>query len=264
MKKTIQMLVILLLNISILYSAEPTNIDNEKLIRYAMQERYLMQKIVKDYMYKSNGIAVTKAHNDMLEAFKEFDKKQMILNGFINDVKIKNLLLFIHSNREDIANTMKKPYSTDNAQEIIDMAEVISEGEQSIISRLTKKLKSKHFLPENQRYLTMQVAKYYIVYASGIKDKNTISAMNSVVNKLGKLIEEMKNDQDNTPKMNQIMDKIDRDWKIISKFYLDIKEGDLPLIVYDTTSKLDEQFYRYNQEHLMEKNKLLAKIEELK
>jgi len=264
MKKPIKIVIAgLIFGISGLQATEPASAGNDaslmKLIQFAMQERYLIQRATKDYIYAGNNIGTTRAQNDMADALKKFDTKLKVLDSSINDPKIKNLLLFIQSIREDIADTIKEPYSLDNAREVIDLAEAISEGEHSIASKLIKKHKGEHPISKGQRYLVMQVAKYYIAYTSGIKDKNTVKAMNSAVDRLGKLIDEMKKNQKNTPKMNQIVAKIDKDWKIVRKFYLDIEEGDLPFIVYDTTAKMDKKFYQYFQEYFKSKKSNRAK-----
>jgi hypothetical protein len=48
----------------------------------------------------------------------------------------------------------------------------------------------------------------------------------------------------NTPEINAQLKKIDRLWKVVYKFYLDIEMGGLPLIVFNTTdditNKMDE------------------------
>ena len=74
--------------------------------------------------------------------------------------------------------------------------------------------------------------------------------MNKAVKRLGELIDEMKAYHGNTPKMNQIMSKVEKDWKVVHKFYQDIEDGDLPFIVYDTTRKMDKLFFKYFQLYL--------------
>jgi len=221
-----------------------------KLIKFAMQERVLIQKATKGYLYAGNDIATTKAQKEMKGALKKFDAKLKTLNSSINDAKMKNLFIFIQSNREEIGDLLKEAYSLENAQEIIDLAEAITEGELSIAKKLIKKLKGEPPVFKGQRYFLVQVAKYYIAYTSGIKDKNTVKSMNKAVKRLGELIEEMKAYHGNTPEMNQNMAKVEKDWKIVHKFYMDIEDGDLPLIVYDTTSKMDKLFFKYFQGYL--------------
>jgi len=226
---------------------ENSDVSLLKLIKTAMSSAVMIQNVTKAYLYAGNEVAITKAERELQSALKSFDSKYKKLNESINDPKMKNLLLFIESNREEIGDLLKEPYNLDNAQEIIDLAEAISEGEFSIANKIKAELKGKVPAFQGQRYLVAQVAKYYMAYKAGIQDKNTIKKMNNSVMQLQKIIEELKVYPKNTPEMNRLMNRVDKDWKIVHQFYLDIKDGDLPLIVYDTTHKLDRKFLKYAQ-----------------
>jgi len=218
-----------------------------KLIKTSMSSAVMIQRTTKAYLYAGNGVAVTRAEREQQSSLQAFDKRLKKLNESINDPKMKNLLLFIESNREEIGDLLKEPYSLENAQEIIDLAEAISEGEFSIANKVKKQLKGKVAAFKGQRYLANQVAKYYMAYKAGIKDKNTVKNMNMAVSTLQSYIEDLKAYPKNTPEMNRIMNRLDKDWKIVRQFYLDIEDGDLPLIVYNTTQKLDKNFLKYAQ-----------------
>ena len=230
-----------------LQAAAPKAADVEtmKLIGTAMSSRTMVQIVAKDYLYTGNDVATSKAEKEMQEALKKFNAKLEILNRSLNDPKSKNLLLFIESNMEEITDLLKEPYSLDNAQEIIDLAEAISEGGLSIATRIRKKLKGDMEAYKGQRYYTEQVAKYYMAYRAGIKDKNTVKNMNKTVKILDGLIREMQANPANTPEMNRIMNRIGKHWKIVQQFYLNIKDGDLPLIVYSTARKMEKNFLKY-------------------
>ena len=216
-----------------------------KLIKTAMQSRVMIQWVAKAYLYAGNDIATTKAQKELKVALKKFDARLVILNDSLNDPKVKNLLLFIQSNSEDLKELLEEPYSLENAQEIIDLAEAISEGDLSIANKLKKRLKGKVPVFKGQRYYVAQVAKYYMAYTAGIKDKNTVKQMDKTVKELNRLIKIMKDYPQNTPKMNRLMNKIDKKWKIVHQFYINIEDSDLPLIVYETTKKLDKKFLAY-------------------
>jgi len=84
-----------------------------------------------------------------------------------------------------------------------------------------------------------------MAYQSGIRDANTVRQMNKTVKKFGEALKEMKNRPGNSEQMNRILNKIDRLWGVVKRFYLDIEEGGLPLIVYQTTGKLEENLGNY-------------------
>ena len=233
--------------------ASGSNVETLKLIRTAMVSRVFIQHVAKDYLYAGNNVAVTKARKDMAIALKKFDAKQKKLTDSINDPKIENLMAFIEMNVEEIKDTIKKPYSLDNAAVVIDLAEAISEGEFKIAKFLRKKYNVKAALFKGARYQITEIAKYYIAYQSGLKDDVTVRQMNNSVEIFKSMLQGYKTNKNNNAKMNQIVNRMDKLWKIVHQFYLDIKEGGLPLIVYQTSDKIDQQIHAYIQEALKTK-----------
>jgi hypothetical protein len=228
--------------------ADAAEAETLKLSKTARSSRVKIQTVAKDYLYIGNGVAVTKARKEMDAALKAFDAKQKKLSVALNDPKIKNLMTFIEMNVEELRDTLKEPYSLDNAAVVIDLAEAISEGEQKISDGILKKAKVKVPKFMGQRYNVAQIAKYYIAYQSGLKDDVTVRQMKQTVEKLKKALKEMAANKDNNPKMNKILNRMDKQWKIVHQFYLDIEEGGLPLIVYQTSNRLAKGFLDYFNE----------------
>ncbi len=226
-------------------SANQNDSEVLRLIKTAMSSRVLVQSIVKDYLYAGNDVATTRAKREMGKSLKAFDERQKKLDEAFTDPKIKNLMRFIRMNVEDMKETLKEPYSMENAEILIDLGEAISEGEKKIAGQLRKKLSGKYPVAKGQRYYMTQIAKYYMAYESGIKDENTIRQMEGTVKKIDSLINEMKAYGGNTVKMNQTLNNIEKLWKVVKQFYLDIEEGGLPIIVYQTTEKLNKKFLEY-------------------
>ncbi len=252
MKKMIKSVLVVVVAMTMSLSAvetENVNVKTDvsmlKMFKVAMSSRVMIQQVAKAYLYVGNDIATTKAEKELTKSLKQFDAKLKKLNDSINDPKTKNLLLFIESNREDIGDLLKEPYSLENAQEIIDLAEAISEGSFSIAKTFEKKKGGTKLGFKGQRYHVIQIAKYYIAYKSGIKDKNTVKHMKQSVNAFQKGLELMKAYPENTPDMNRLVNKIEKGWKIVHQFYLDIEDGDLPLIVYDTSKKIEKKMQKY-------------------
>jgi hypothetical protein len=225
--------------------AETLQSDMMKQIKLPLSSRVMIQKVAKDYLYIGNEVAVTQARKEMSASFKTFDAKQKKLADSLNDPKIKNLMMFIQMNVDEIRDTIKQPYSLDNAAVVVDLAEAISEGELKIADILKKKLTGKTPTFMGQRYDITQIAKYYIAYQGGLKDDVTVRQMNQSVTRLQRVSKEMAAYPENTPEMNRIMNRIEKQWRIVHQFYLDIEEGGLPLIVYQTTSSIEKQLHRY-------------------
>jgi hypothetical protein len=163
----------------------------------------------------------------------------------INDEDIKNLLAFVEMGAEDFSITANEPFSIDNAQLIIDLSESMLEGSQYVVDSLKNTIDVKKSdivaIAGKQRMLAQRIAKYYIAYQAGIKDQNTIVQMNAAVDMFKKAHEKLMANQNNTPEINKQLNSINRLWKIVYKFYLNIEKGGLPLIVFNTTDNITKK-----------------------
>ena len=86
--------------------------------------------------------------------------------------------------------------------------------------------------------LSQRIAKYYIAYQAGIKDKNTVDQMKAAVREFSEIHKTLKENRDNTATINQDLAKVDKLWKVVYKFYLNIEKGGLPFIVFTTTDDI--------------------------
>jgi len=219
--------------------------DIVKLIDIAGRQRMLSQRISKDYMYAGNKVAVSKANKQLKKSLEEFKAAHDKLNNSINDEEIKNLLEFVQMSSEDFDAMSKEKFSSDNAQLILDLSESMLEGSQYVVVSLRDALSitASKIVDDSgrQRMLSQRIAKYYIAYQSGIKDKNTVEQMNAAVTLFSKSHQALMLNKKNTPEINRKLNDIDRLWKIVHKFYLNIEKGGLPLIVFNTTDKITKK-----------------------
>jgi len=233
--------------------ASVKNTDNSddaallKMIRKAMQSSLLVQIVAKDYLYAGNGVAVTKSKREIAKAQKMFQENMKALSKVLTDPKSKNLMTFIQMNVEELKDLVEQPYSLENAQEVIDLAEAIAEGERKLAEVFRKRLSKDYPVAKGQRYAVTQIAKYYMAYQAGIKDAHTVKQMKDTVAKVDKFIQEYKSYPNNTVEMSQTVSEMENLWNIVKQFYTDIEEGGLPIIVYQTTNKLDKAMRKYAQ-----------------
>jgi hypothetical protein len=218
-----------------------------KVLYAALRSRVFVQVMVKDYLYIGNNVAASKASSELKRARTKLEAQRKILKRSLSDKKMKNLLAFLDMNIDEIEEAIRQPYSLDRASEVIDLGEAVAEGNKKIADLLRKSLSKDYPTGKGQRYMLNQIAKYYIAWQAGIRDDVTVRQMNKVVARFDKVLEEMKNYPKNTIAANQVLNDIDRLWGIVKQFYIDIHEGGLPLIVYQTTRKLDALTLQYSR-----------------
>ncbi len=225
--------------------------DTVKLINLAGKQRMLSQRIAKDYLYAGKKVAPAKANRQLKESLGELLIAHQKLEKSINDPEIANLLAFVQMSSEDFEATSKEPFSLDNAQLVMDLSESMLEGSQYVVDSLKETVKIKESeiveVAGKQRMLSQRIAKYYIAYQTGIKDKNTVDQMKSAVKIFSESHAALMENSVNTPEINRKLNEIDRLWKIVYKFYLNIEKGGLPLIVFNTTDNITKKMHKITE-----------------
>lgn len=220
-------------------------IDTAKMVNIAGTQQLLSQKIAKEYLYVGKKINASRAERDLKKSIVLLKQQHKLLLTSINDEEIINLLDFVKMGTEDLEDTILQSFSIDNAQLIIDLSESMLEGSEYVLNSLKLKAYAKEVkiieIASKQRMLAQRIAKYYIAYQSGIRDKNTVQQMKKAVSNFSKLQKGLLKIDINTPQINKKLNKIDRLWKIVYKFYLNIEKGGLPLIVFNTTNEISKE-----------------------
>ncbi len=216
--------------------------DAIRLINIAGRQRMLSQRIAKDYLYIGRKVAVDKAQKQLKASLKEFREGQSKLKEMINDPEIQNLLAFVDMSLGELEGIVKTEFTLDNAQLVLDLSESMLEGSQYVVDSLKKlaDVKDSEIVAKSgkQRMLAQRIAKYYIAYQAGIKDKNTVDQMKAAVKEFSENHSTLMKNKDNTATINEKLAKVDRLWKIVYKFYLNIEKGGLPFIVFTTTDDI--------------------------
>jgi len=142
-----------------------------------VRQRMLSQRMPKNNLYIGKNIATDRATKQLKESLREFRKNQGELFEMIDDPEIKNLLSFVSMSLDELENVIKRPFSLDNAQLVLDLSESILEGSQYVVNSIKSLINndgSKIIVKSGkQRMLSQRIAKYYIV-TSWIKDKNML------------------------------------------------------------------------------------------
>jgi len=219
--------------------------ETVKLLSTASTQKMLSQRLAKDYLYLGNKVASNKAKKQFEKSMILLDDTQKALVDSINDEEIKNLLSFVKMSSDEFKEVANEAYSLDNAQLILDLSESMLEGSEYVVNTLKETMEINEsnsvVIASRQSVLAQRIAKYYIAYQSGIKDKNTIIQMKDAVKLFSDAQKKLMANETNTPELNRKLNDINRLWKIVYKFYLNIEKGGLPLIVFNTTDKITKK-----------------------
>ncbi|MEA3455569.1 MAG: type IV pili methyl-accepting chemotaxis transducer N-terminal domain-containing protein [Campylobacterota bacterium] len=229
-------------------AAVETNSANTELLNLAGKQRMLSQRIAKNYFYKGMGVNTTKSKKQLDESLAQFNQTLKKLDGEVQNKKIKKMIMFINLSNDDFMSMSSEDYSLENGALVLDLSESMLEGSQYIVKALKENSKQHSSelvdLAGKQRMLSQRIAKYYISYQAGIKDKNSIVQMNEAVKKFTEAQKKLMNNKTNSAEINAALQKVDKLWKVVYDFYLDIEEGGLPVIVYNTTDDIMKEMNR--------------------
>lgn len=216
--------------------------SNLELLNTAGQQRMLSQRIAKNYFYIGKGVSVSKAKKQLKASLRAFENNLNRIKNAVKDEEVQNMIAFIEMSKEDFYTITSEKYNLDNGALALDLSESMLEGSQFVVDAIKDMSKAQASsmvaLAGKQRMLSQRIAKYYISYQSGIKDKNSIDQMNQAVKEFSQTHKTLMANKANTAEINKELQKIDRLWKIVYKFYLNIEKGGLPVIVYNTTDEI--------------------------
>ena len=223
--------------------------EAENIVDIAGRERMLSQRIAKDYIYIGNKVALGSAKIELKSGLDEFGKNLNKIKVSVNDSEVKNMIDFVDMSFGDFKSAIKEPFNLDNAQIVLDLSESLLEGSQYIVDGLTKNssktaksAKDKLIAKSGkQRMLSQRIAKYYMAYQSGIKDKNTVMQMKNAVKEFDDNLKFLMANHTNTPEINSKLNEVKRLWKIVHNFYLGIEKGGLPFIVFKSTNDITKE-----------------------
>lgn len=242
-KRTLGMvLVVVFLLLPGMTLANPAKTDMGDLINKAGMQRMLSQRIAKAYFFLAGNIRPDKARQQLRESINLFERNHEQLKRMISSKQIKDVLMFEEFAFSEFKEVVNKPYNKENGSLVLDLSETLLETSHDVVLKLESGSKQKKDkivnLAGRQRMLSQRIAKYYIAYRLGFKDDNSVFQLKKAVREFEMALKVLNSQKRNTPKISELLNKVQNYWNLVKGFFLDIEKGGLPVTVFAATDKI--------------------------
>lgn len=228
-------------------------VNNQELLilKSAENIKHLSQQITKAYFYKHQGIRIANARKDLEQGMAVLSADIKILGTGAIDEEERNVLLFITYTRDELYETLSKPYNEENGALMLDFSESLLEGAELMASKHIRKDNVEEgmlVISKRMEFLLERINKYYIAHKAGFKDHNNVVQLQNAIKEFE--IDLAKVNGHHYPvSLQPSVEKINKFWPIAKRFYVGIEKGALPVIVMASTDNLAKQLNKLIDYH---------------
>jgi len=219
--------------------------DKLKLLEYTKELQIQSQIIVKDYFYLAQEIPFLskKVTIELEDSGEKIEHILNILSLSLKNREIQNLLSYLNENNKELNQLLKKPYSPENAEEILDISASFDEAAQQISVDLSKGIQIQNknkliFLVLQQKLILQQMSKFYIAYQAGFNDTVILEKLSVALTHFKMGLKTLASQKSFNLKEKKIIKKLTYYWMISKKYYKAMKKGELSIMIFISTTHM--------------------------
>jgi len=215
-----------------------------KVFNIMMRDRIQTQIMIKEYLYHKMKVATHRTASEIKRNQKMIHRDMLFLTATLKDPGLSNLMHIIEANFGRICDLMKQPMSPQNLSVILYYGDMIaaSLGQSAkAIYAIDARRRFQHAV----RYHINQLAMQYVLQSENLKNNYATTKMDEAIASLEEEIETLEKNPSRSASARREAARIRHLWNAIRQLCDSSEAGDLPLIVYQTTRKLDETFVKY-------------------
>jgi hypothetical protein len=219
----------------------------EKIFTVLMRVRINTQAWIKDYAYIANQTALSRATSQAHTAHEGIKRDMLFLSSAFKDPSPAGLIRIIDAKIKQIDALMHKPYSSQNLAIIFNNGKLASDGLVHIAQAIHKTQERQNlYRLDRMRMLLNAIAQAYLfVRERDKKLTQSLQELNSLLGAFRKELDQLKAHAPSKQRGKRTLKNVLRLWQTIDSLCADSQAGDLPSIVFQTTTKLDKELVRY-------------------
>ena len=222
-------------------------------VKAAEDVRVMSQEIAKAYFYIVRQVRVDRAKEDLKNGLAGLDRNIQMLTAGVEDKSLRNILLFMAFTRDEMRETLVKPYTRENGALILDLSESLLEGAEAITQRYLNSDNAEESMlvvSGKMNFLLERMAKYYIAFVAGFKDENNIRQVDGAAAQFEALLANVNAYKKYPPELQDRVQRLNEFWVIAKGFYLDIENSALPATVFISSDYLESTVQKLVTYHL--------------
>jgi len=201
------------------------------------------QDLAKNYFYIEQGIQTSSAKEELKRDIIALDDAIQKLQLRVKNDDSKKIVEFMFFSVDELKSIVKNAFNAENGGLVLDYTETLYEGSSVISKRSQTKGSSMLNTVTEMSFLLQRASKYYIAFRAGYTDDINIIQAQKAVARFEQLLGKVQSKTYPGAITNGPIKKLSKYWPVSKSFYLGIKKGELPTIVFISTKHMKKALY---------------------